>query len=276
MRKSLSAIALSLIFALHSGVVASEPEAASDAITKAPQTKEVALEVVADKQVVSEDINALFHSLDKNSFPPSAIATMSITSFKGEKVAKSLSMEFFAKNDNVLIEILAPRVDKGKYILKSTDDLWMYFSKINRSIRIAARDSFMGTDANNYDLLELNLVDDYDIVSHTEEMFEGKPVIRAELKARPSTQGYARIVSYIDPINKTIIRNDCYAISNTMIKTIAYSNHQMIGDYKVPMKTTIQNHLEKGRHSVMTFDAVEAQDGIEDFMFSLGYLESLN
>lgn len=275
MRKSLSAIALSLIFAIHSGIVASEPEAAANAMTKAPQTKEAALEVIADKQAVSEDINALFHSLDKNSFPPSAIATMSITSFKGEKVAKSLSMEFFAKNNNVLIEILAPRVDKGKYILKSTDDLWMYFSKINRSIRIAARDSFMGTDANNYDLLELNLVDDYDIVSHTEEMLDGQPVIRAELRARPSTQGYARIVSYIDPVNKTIIRNDCYAISNTMIKTIAYSNHQMIGEYKVPMKTTIENHLEKGRHSVMTFDAVEAQEGIEDYMFSLGYLESL-
>lgn len=266
MRKSLSAIALALVCSISPAIAAAD--------TSAP-TAELASQPSAGSSAVSAEVVELFNSLDKNSFPPSAIATMSITSYKGEQEAKSLSMEFFAKDDNVLIEILAPRVDKGKYILKSSEDLWMYFSKINRSIRIAARDSFMGTDANNYDLLELNLVDDYEIVSHTEETIDGQPALRLELEARPDTEGYARIVSYIDPINKTIIRNDCYAISDTMIKTIAYSDHQMIGDYKVPMKTTIQNHLEKGRHSVMTFDAVAVEDGIEDYMFSLGYLESL-
>lgn len=267
MRKSLSAIALALVCSVNPVFAA-----ADDAAADSPQTS------VSSTQApqVSEEVKSLFQSLEKNSFPPSAIATMSLTSFKGEKEAKSLSMEFFAKDDSVLIEILAPRVDKGKYILKSTDDLWMYFSKINRSIRIAARDSFMGTDANNYDLLELNLVDDYEIVSHSEETVDGKPAIRLELKARPETEGYARIVSYIDPVEKTIIRNECFAISNTMIKTISYSEHKLIGGYKVPMRTDIENHLEKGRYSVMTFDSVEMDDGIEDFMFSLGYLESLD
>ncbi|MCY7295218.1 outer membrane lipoprotein-sorting protein [Alteromonas sp. a30] len=280
MRKSLSAIALSLVFALNPSY-AQQADAAQTATHEASSSmaekQDMSSESMGAKEtaVVSEEVRELFHSLEKNSFPPSAIATMSLASFKGEKESKSLSMEFFAKGDNVLIEILSPRVDKGKYILKSSEDLWMYFSKINRSIRIAARDSFMGTDANNYDLLELNLVDDYDIVSHTDEMLDGKPVIRAELRARPDTEGYSRIVSYIDPINKTIIRNDCFAISDTMIKSIAYFDHQMVGDYKVPMKTTIQNHLEKGRHSVMTFDSVNASDDIEEFMFSLGYLESL-
>ena len=183
MRNTITALTLAVSCAFGASFAVS---AATDT-TNAPQ---------AAAPQVSADIKQLFNSLEKNSFPASAIATMSITSYKGEKVAKNLSMEFFAKDDNVLIEILAPRVDKGKYILKSSDDLWMYFSKINRSIRIAARDSFMGTDANNYDLLELNLVDDYDIVAHSDETLDGKPVLRAELKARPGTEGYARIVSY--------------------------------------------------------------------------------
>lgn len=268
MRKSLSAIALALVCSFNPVYAADDTAAAS--------SQDVSEPMVTQAAPVSEEIKALFKSLDKNSFPPSAIATMSLTSYKGDEEAKSLSMEFFAKNDSVLIEILAPRVDKGKYILKSSDDLWMYFSKINRSIRIAARDSFMGTDANNYDLLELNLVDDYDIVSHSEVTLDGKLALRLELEALPDTEGYARIVSYIDPVDKTIIKNECFAISNTMIKTISYHDHQVIGGYKVPMKTTILNHLEEGRHSVMLFDAVEIDEGIEDFMFSLGYLESLD
>jgi len=268
MRKRNTALALMGWFALVSMAQPLQAQPSS-AATSANMSTE------ASEQVSAEVIE-LFNSLDKNSFPASAIATMTLASYKDGKESKTLSMEFFTKDNNVLIEILAPRVDKGKYILKSTEDLWMYFSKIKRSIRIAARDSFMGTDANNYDLLELNLVKDYEIVSHREEMLDGKPAIRAELRAKPGTEGYARIVSFIDPVNKTIIRNDCFAISNTLIKSIAYFDHQMIGDYNVPMRTVIENFLEKGRHSVMTLDSVEADDAIEEYMFSLGYLESLD
>jgi len=271
MRKRNIALALMGWFALSMAQpLQAQP---SNAAASADVGVEMSTEV---SEQVSAEVIELFNSLDKNSFPASAIATMTLASYKDGKESKTLSMEFFTKDNNVLIEILAPRVDKGKYILKSTEDLWMYFSKIKRSIRIAARDSFMGTDANNYDLLELNLVKDYEIVSHREEMLDGKPAIRAELRAKSGTEGYARIVSFIDPVNKTIIRNDCFAISNTLIKSIAYFDHQMIGDYNVPMRTVIENFLEKGRHSVMTLDSVEADDAIEEYMFSLGYLESLD
>ena len=94
--------------------------------------------------------------------------------------------------------------------------------------------------------------------------------------AKPESEGYARITSYIDPVSKQIIKNDCFAISGTMIKTISYSKYKKIGDFNVPTLTRIENHIEKGRHSTMHFEHIEIDDEIDEFMFSLGYLESLN
>jgi len=225
---------------------------------------------------VSENVEALFNEVEANMFPPTAFAKMTLTSFKDDKELKELIMEFVSKDDSVLIELKSPSVDRGKYILKAKDDLWMYFSKIRRSIRIASRDSFMGTDANNYDLLELDLVGDYKLTSHSTELVNGKQLIRAELTAKPDTEGYARIVSYLDPEKKIIVKNDCYAISGVLLKTISYFDHFSVGNYFVPGKITFVSKLEAGRHSVVKLENVEPQSDLDNALFSLGYLESLN
>lgn len=256
--------------------LADTKEAAEITASKAVEAISSDATKTAAAQWTNDRVTKLFKSLENNMFPPSAYVKMSITSYKNDTVNKELLVEFFLKNGNVLIEILAPQVEKGKYILKTSKDLWMYFTRINRSIRLASRDSFMGTDANNYDLLELNLVDDYTIEGYEVVTVDGKPAIRAELVAKPDSEGYSRITSYIDPVNKRIIKNDCFAISGTLIKTISYSQHKQVGDYSVPALTHIQNHLEKGRHSTMYFESVEIDEEIDEFMFSLGYLESLN
>ncbi|WGO96545.1 outer membrane lipoprotein-sorting protein [Saccharophagus degradans] len=249
--------------------------------SKAPLTLASADAVPVEQNVQAgttenEAIAKLFKTMESNMFPSSAFAEMTLTSYKDDKKLKELKMEFVSKQDSVLIEIKAPAVDRGKYILKSSDNLWMYFSEIKRSIRIASRDSFMGTDANNYDLLELDLVGDYELTSHNIEIVEGIKLIRAELTAKPDTEGYASIVSYLDPEKKIIVKNDCYALSGVLLKSIHYFDHKQVGDYFVPSKITFVSQLEAGRHSVVSLNGVKPQHDLADSLFSLGYLESLN
>lgn len=247
-----------------------------DLLGKTPNGPSSTSEINNTENNNNSSIKSLFKTMESNMFPDSAFAKMTLSSFKGDKKLKEIKMEFVSKQDNVLIEIKHPRVDRGKYILKSNDNLWMYFSKIKRSIRIASRDSFMGTDANNYDLLELDLVSDYELTSHTEELVDGVRLIRAELTAKPDTEGYASIISYLDPEKKIIVQNDCYALSGVLLKSIHYFDHNQIGDYLVPSRITFVSQLEAGRHSVVKLDGVKPQFDLADSLFSLGYLESLN
>lgn len=227
-------------------------------------------------EVSKEDISALLKNLESSMLPAVASASMRMISFKNGKSVKTIDMNFKVKRDNVLIDIQAPAVDKGKYILKSEDNLWMYFSKIKRSIRIASRDSFMGTDASNYDLLELNLIDDYELKSAEETLLDNRKVYRLELYAKPNTEGYNQIVSWIDAAERRIIKNDCYAISGTMIKTINYESYEKVDSYLVPSRINISNHLENGRNSIIEISKVTEIKDLDESTFSLGYLESLN
>jgi hypothetical protein len=223
-----------------------------------------------------EEISSLLKNLESSMLPAVASASMRMISFRNGKSVKTIDMNFKVKSDNVLIDIQAPAVDKGKYILKSEDNLWMYFSKIKRSIRIASRDSFMGTDASNYDLLELNLIDDYELKSVEETTLDNRKVYRLELYAKPNTAGYNQIVSWIDTEERRIIKNDCYAISGTMIKTINYESYEKVESYQVPSRINITNHLENGRNSIIEISKVTAIKNLDESTFSLGYLESLN
>lgn len=224
----------------------------------------------------AKQVQQMLKRIDEGMFPRVAGSSMKMVSYKNESVHKELAMELLMSDDKALIGITAPATDKGKYILKSGRNLWMYFSDIKRSIRLSARDAFMGTDATNYDVLQLNLLGDYDVKGHSEDTLDGRPVLKVELAGRPGTEGYHRIVSWIDPKERRLIKNDCYSISGTMIKTIHYEESTRVSDYRVPMSVLIVNHLDKNRTTRIEFERVEARASIRNAVFTLGYLESLN
>lgn len=236
----------------------------------------------ASAQAAVPDLKAILASIDKSMFPATALASMRMVDYKqkgksGESVVnKTLEMDLRTSGTKALIEMKAPAIDRGKYILKNDQGLWLFHSKIRRSIRISARDDFNGTSASNYDILEMNLIRDYDVRSSSRETVDGKDLLKVDLAARAGTEGYEKIVSWIDPKEGLIVRNDCYAISGALIKTISYHQHRSVDEYRVPMLVKVDNAVFKGNYSTIEFTRIEPASAMPDHQFSLGYLESHN
>ncbi len=224
----------------------------------------------------TKQVQQILKTIDDGMFPHVAASSMKMITYRNEAVHKELAMELMMSADNALIGITSPATDKGKYILKSGKNLWMYFSDVKRSIRLSARDAFMGTDASNYDILQLNLLGDYDVRDFSETTLDGRPVLKVELAARPGTEGYSRITSWIDPKDQRLIKNDCYSISGTLIKTLQYQDVNRISTFRVPKSVLIVNHLDKDRSTRIEFERVEPRASIRNSIFTLGYLEALN
>jgi outer membrane lipoprotein-sorting protein len=226
--------------------------------------------------VDAKEVESLMHIIEQSMFPQIAASSVKITSYKDAVEQKVIAFELLSSGDKGLIEFTAPTVDKGKYILSSGKNLWMYFSDIKRSIRLSYQDSFMGTDANNYDVLQLNLIQDYSVVGFEETTLEGKPAIKLELSAREGTEGYKKITSWVDQKGRRLLQNDCFSISGEKIKTIKYQETKLIDRYQVPVSVLIENHLDKSRTTRMEFVNVEPRDKFNEAIFTLGYLESMN
>lgn len=230
----------------------------------------------AGAAVDNKEVENLVKIIEQSMFPQVAASTMKITSYKDGAEQKVIGFDLLSSGDKGLIEFTAPAVDKGKYILSSGKNLWMYFSDIKRSIRLSYQDSFMGTDANNYDVLQLNLIQDYNVAGFEETTLDGKPAIKLDLAAKEGTEGYRKIVSWVDPKAHRLLQNDCYSISGEKIKTIKYQETKLVDKYQVPVSVLIENHIDKSRTTRMEFTDVKPKDKFNEALFTLGYLESLN
>lgn len=226
----------------------------------------------------ANDVQALLAHIEQTIFPPVALSNYKLTHLRGTQVLKTFGFEMTMKDDNSLLAMNWPATSKHKYLLKAGPNLWMYFSDVRRSIRLSARDSFMGTDANHYDMMQLNLIKDYTVAGFSEAVLDGEPMVKVDLAGKSSTDGYARIVSWISPREKRLVRNDCYSISGQLIKTVAYGDMFRVGSYNIPGTVRITSHVNKDRATVMEISGVRPKTRAEvpDSLFTLGYLETVD
>ena len=83
-----------------------------------------------------------------------------------ENWERTTIMEVWSRGmDDTLIKILSPRKDKGIKTLKHGNQMWNYFPKINKVLKVPPSmmmNSWMGSDFTNDDLVKENtLADDY-------------------------------------------------------------------------------------------------------------------
>jgi len=248
-----------------------------NAIASQESTNKVTTVDSSDEKLFSkEQVEALVEHIENTMFPKTAVSTYKLQSLKNEKVIKEFSFEMSLEEDKSLLLMTWPAPAKPKVLLKSGKDLWMYFRDVKRSIRLSARDSFMGTDANNYDLMELNLLDDYSLASFEEAILDGETIIKAEMVAKEHTDGYSRVISWISPTEKRMLKNECFSISGAKIKTIEYNDPFKIDNYSVPGSVLISSAVRRDRATLLTITNVRPTDDIDDLIFTLGYLESLD
>ncbi|WP_338848368.1 outer membrane lipoprotein-sorting protein [Massilia sp. W12] len=224
-----------------------------------------------------KEVQRLLTEIESTNFPEYSVSNFNLSHYKKDQVIKNFTFEMSLKDDKSLLAMQWPATSKHKYLLKSGLNLWMYFSDVRRSIRLSARDSFMGTDANNYDVMQTNLLKDYNMTSFSEVQLDGENVLKVELAAKPNTEGYAKLISYISPKEKRLIKNECYSISGSMIKTVQFKGIQEVGKFRIPRSVLITSMVNKDRSTLMEILKVTPKkaDELKDSMFTLGYLETV-
>ncbi len=232
----------------------------------------------ADTKVTHAEVQALVSHIERTMFPENSISSYKLTHMRDAKVLKTFAFEMTMKGPNNLLAMNWPATAKHKYLLRAGDNIWMYFSDVRRSIRLSSRDSFMGTDANNYDMMQLNIVKDYTVAGFSEAVRKGEPVIRVELSAKKNTEGYHRIVSWISIKEKRMLQNDCYSISGALVKSVHYGEPMVVGNYRIPKAVVISSHVNKGRSTLMEISNVRPKTSAEvkDSMFTLSHMETVD
>lgn len=176
--------------------------------------------------------------------------------------------------DNTFITILSPRKEKGVSTLKKENEMWNYFPKVNKVIKVPPSmmmGSWMGSDFTNDDLVKENTyIDDYNY-----KLLEKKNnIYTIELIPKKETVTiWGKLILTVD-IDKFIpITQNFYDEKGVLKRILTFTNVEKIGKVFVP-KTMILETLNKPGHKTeINYSELNLDANVDDSIFSLKNLQ---
>jgi outer membrane lipoprotein-sorting protein len=127
-----------------------------------------------------------------------------------------------ADGDKAFAEVIKPAREQGFQMLRLGEMLWRYSPNLKKSFRISGRQSFMGSDVKDQDILRLNLAEDY--ISRIVEKSPDKYVM--ELQAKNSSLLYAKSKLWVKKNDFQPIKQEYFSHSGKLVKTAFYRDYR--------------------------------------------------
>jgi len=197
---------------------------------------------------------------------------MEITTPNWKRVVE---MDMWTKGmDYTFVRIRSPRKDRGVSSLKRKNQMWNFFPKINKVIKIPPSmmmGSWMGSDFTNDDLVkESSLIDDYKCnITGTAEN-----TVVISLKPKKDTISlWGNIIVYIDKKNELPVKEEFYDEKGEKIRIMYFKDIKNFGKRKIPSKMELIPLKKEGHKTVVIYKEVKFDVDVPDHIFSITNLQ---
>jgi len=175
--------------------------------------------------------------------------------------------------DDTFIRILSPKKDRGVATLKKDREMWNYFPKINKVIKVPPSmmmGAWMGSDFTNDDLVrEVSLVEDY----HVEKREQGSQY-QLILTPKPDTVTvWARIDVIVEKEGLLPVEQSYFNEKGEKVRSMYFSNVREFSGKKIPAKMSMVPLNKKGHKTVVEYVELEFNTHFSDDVFTLRNLQ---
>ena len=136
-------------------------------------------------------------------------------------------------------EIIEPSREQGIQMLRFGEMVWRYLPDIKKTIRISGRQSFMGSDVKDIDILRLNLAEDY--ISRIVE--DSRDTYILELQGKHSSLLYAKSKLWVKKKDFQPIKQEYFSHSGKLAKTVFYRDYKDFEGVMRPAVLEMQSAL---------------------------------
>ncbi len=176
--------------------------------------------------------------------------------------------------DDTFIRVLSPRKDRGVATLKKDTEMWNFFPKINKVIKVPPSmmmGSWMGSDFTNDDLVrEVSLVEEYQVSKST----EGENYRLTLIPKKDTVTVWAKLSSSL--IQKTLLplEQSYYNEKGAKVRTMVFSNIKNFSGKKMPAIMTMIPLNKAGHKTVIEYVEAEFDIDLGDNVFTLRNLQT--
>jgi len=183
------------------------------------------------------------------------------------------SRSWMIGQDKAFTEYLAPAREKGTKMLKIEDNLWTYSPQTDRIIQISRhmlRQSVMGSDLSYEDMMENpKLFYDYKAAIEGSEVIDGVDCWVILLSARRKGLTYNSRKVWIDKERMIPLREELYARSGKLIKSLKISEVMKIGGRWYPRVWVFKDELKSSsRGTEWVIEKIKFDEKIPESRFS--------
>ncbi|HPI03193.1 MAG TPA: outer membrane lipoprotein-sorting protein [Candidatus Goldiibacteriota bacterium] len=218
----------------------------------------------AEAKYSKELANELLKSTDDSMYPQIFKSVMSMKTIRPGRKPLSYTYLIHSKGtDKALMEITSPARDKGKKILMTGNNLWMYVPAVSKPVRLSKKDSFMGSSFSNEDLMNSTMADDYEPVIKDNK----GDLYLLELTAKRPDVAYAKIEIWVNRPLLVPTEASYYGISGKLMKKMVFDKVGEMAGLKRPLHMKMEDILEKGAYTEVDFISMEELKSLPDYKF---------
>ena len=197
-------------------------------------------------------------------------AQMIIVNGKREMVKE---MTLIGQGKSALVEFTNAK-DRGTKFLKVNDDLWMFFPDAEDIVKISGHmleQGLMGSDFSYQDAMEEEKYTElYTAKVVKEENIGDRPAYVIESILKPGAKAsYYRRLSWIDKERFVVLKEEMYAQSGRLLKTVEAKKVEKIGNRWYSTDTIMISKLKKDTSTEMKILSIEFDVKIPADTFSL-------
>ncbi len=210
--------------------------------------------------------------VDANMFAESRIMTSRMV-VHGERDTRTIESRTWQRGTrDAYTEYLAPARERGTKMLKLGDDLWTYDPGTDRTIMISGsmlRQSVMGSDLSYEDMMEdPRLERSYTATVAGAEDVDGRRCWVVQLTGKVEGLAYETRRLWVDAERWVPLREDLYAKSGRLLKTLRLSDVRQSGGRWLPMHALYRDVMKTGGGTEFVIESVSFDAPLPAYLFS--------
>jgi outer membrane lipoprotein-sorting protein len=180
--------------------------------------------------------------------------------------------------DKTFLRILSPRKERGVGTLRVGTEMWNYFPRINKVMKIPPSmmmTSWMGSDFTNDDLVrEFTLVKDYDfkLIRPDQALPDMLYVQAIPKKAVPVV--WSRVLIAVREPDLIPVWEEYYDEKDMLVRRMDFSDIRVFGKRTVPATLTLVPANKAGHKTVLRYSEIEFDRKVDDSIMTLRNLRS--
>jgi len=224
--------------------------------------------------IADQDAVALLKKMDELFRSKSSFSTMKMQ-ISTPNWQRTLEMQSWTLGmDDTFIRVLSPKKDRGVATLKKDKEMWNYFPKINKVMKVPPSmmmGSWMGSDFTNDDLVrEVSLVKEY----HVDKKDEDENY-RLILTPKPDTVTvWGKIEFVVNQQSLLPLEQSYFNEKGVKVRTMLFSDIRDFSGKKMPAIMTMMPLNKTGYKTVIEYVEAEFDLDVGDNVFTLRNLQT--